>query len=385
MAPRSKAKKHKDFEKVKLKVGKTVSKPSNVTNTAFQSKSIRVKSQLLSGQNDDQEFFKLLSLLKHHSSSSRHEVLAQIEREIEKHDSTNNFPFDQLVSKLKPLILDQSKVVRERCVVILKKLASTKTELLVLHQSSIVLFVLSGMSHISQSIRNDSVRFLDIFIDPEHLSLTNAVVRDHWGKILRNFVQLIGWRTSEQQQLTLHSTSFRVTTNTATLNSSKSAATKRHERLFQLKLLSRLLELGAMRASRHEHDMDNILFSQSSQIHPTTSAYMNPSGTDPFGNLKLLRYHNPPTSLEVTVSKSREQLQNHYVHKTTNINLEDYSSHDLINRRKLLMELYYEGILEGVIEILNDDDSDSELRSAASSLERILKEVALQHNEDVYY
>ncbi|KAG7884767.1 hypothetical protein KL938_001894 [Ogataea parapolymorpha] len=384
MAPRSKTKKQKDFEKVRLKVGKTVTKSSNVTNTAFQSKSIRVKSQLLSSQTDDQEYLRLLSLLKHHSPSSRHEVLVQIERDIEKNDFHNNFPFDQLISKLKSLILDQSKIIRERCMIIFKKLANAKTELLVLHQSSIVLFVLSGMSHISQSIRNDSVRFLDILIDSHRPFLTNAVVQDHWGKILRSLIQLIGWRSGEQEHLTLQSTSFRVTTNTATLTCIKSATTKRHQRLFQLKLLSKFLELGALRASRHENNPDHIFFSQESQIHSTTSAYMIPSGTDPYGNLKLLRFFNQPTCLEVRMSKCKEDRQKHCAQKTTNINLEDYSSHDLINRRKLLMEIYYEGILEGLTEILNDDDSDSELRLSASSLERVLKEIALLHNEDVY-
>ncbi|KAG7719588.1 hypothetical protein KL929_002255 [Ogataea haglerorum] len=384
MAPKYKTKKQKDFDKRRLKVGKTVTKSSNLTNTAFQSKSIRVKSQLLSGQNDDPEYVKLLSLLKHHSSSSRHEVLVQIEREIERHDFRDNFPFDQLVSKLKPLILDESKFVRERCMIILKKLASTKTELLVLHQSSIVLFVLSGMSHISQSIRNDSVKFLDILIDFEHIFLTNVVVRDHWGKILRNFIHLIGWRSGEPQHLTSQSTSFRVTTNTATLNSIKSTTTKSRQRLFQVKLLNKFLELGAMSADRYETNADNTLISQKSQIHSTTSAYMIPRGADPYGNLKLMRFFNPPTCMEVTLAKSKECLQKHSARKTTNINLEDYSSHDLINRRKLLMELYYEGILEGVTEIMNDDDSDSDLKSAASSLERLLKEIAFQHNEDVY-
>ncbi|KAG7922348.1 hypothetical protein KL905_002370 [Ogataea polymorpha] len=383
MASRSKTKKQKDFEKVRLKVGKTVTKSSNVTNTAFQSKSIRVKSQLLSSQTDDQEYLRLLSLLKHHSPSSRHEVLVQIERYIEKNDFHNNFPFDQLISKLKSLILDQSKIIRERCMIIFHKLADAKTELLVLHQSSIVLFVLSGMSHISQSIRDDSVRFLDILIGSHRPILTNAVMRDHWGKILRSLIQLIGWRSGEQEHSTLQSTSFRVTTNTATLTSIKSATARRHQRLFQLKLLRRFLELGALKASRHENKSDHI-FPQESQIHSTTSAYMIPSGTDPYGNLKLLRFFNPRTCLEVRMLKCKETRLKDCAQKTTNVNLEDYSSHDLINRRKLLMEIYYEGILEGITEILNDDDSDSELKLSASSLERVLKEIALLHNEDMY-
>ena len=40
--------KYKDFQKVKLKVGKTLPKADNVTNTNFKSRGIHIKEQLKS-------------------------------------------------------------------------------------------------------------------------------------------------------------------------------------------------------------------------------------------------------------------------------------------------------------------------------------------------
>lgn len=44
--PKSKKKKHKDFQKVKLKVGKRLPKADNETRTSFKARTIQVPEQL---------------------------------------------------------------------------------------------------------------------------------------------------------------------------------------------------------------------------------------------------------------------------------------------------------------------------------------------------
>ena len=47
--------KKKDFQKVKLKVGKTKPKAENFTDTTFKSRAIQIRDQLKSQQKDDDE------------------------------------------------------------------------------------------------------------------------------------------------------------------------------------------------------------------------------------------------------------------------------------------------------------------------------------------
>lgn len=48
----------KDFQKVKLKVGRTVNRGLNFTDTSFKSKKIAIRAQLASGPKDTQDQFQ---------------------------------------------------------------------------------------------------------------------------------------------------------------------------------------------------------------------------------------------------------------------------------------------------------------------------------------
>ncbi|KAG0637437.1 Rix1 complex component [Tuber brumale] len=194
-----KREKQKDFQKPKLKVGKAKAKADNFTNTSFKSKAITLATQSLhtSAPSTTYLFTHHLSLLTHHSATTRKESLSYLKTHLPAARSATasttpnaicNLPTtSSLVSSLLPLILDPSTSVRAQLLALLTLLPHTH---LTLHTRKILLFVNSAMTHISSDIRADSTKFLDWLLGASREEVFSA---GGWGVCLRGLCGCLGF------------------------------------------------------------------------------------------------------------------------------------------------------------------------------------------------
>ncbi|KAH0602688.1 uncharacterized protein H6S33_008338 [Morchella sextelata] len=196
---RKKKEKLKDFQKPKLKVGKTKPKAANFTNTSFKSKAIVVATQSLhtSAPSVSYLFTHHLTLLKHHSSATRRESLSYLTTHLpnalayasSKTSTSSNGvpPMSAIISALTPLMLDTSQLVRTHLLALFKLLPTSQVAMYI---PKILLFVNSATTHITEEIRADSTKFLQwaIGVDPE-----GAFGGGGWGASLRGIAGCLGW------------------------------------------------------------------------------------------------------------------------------------------------------------------------------------------------
>ncbi|ODV86554.1 hypothetical protein CANARDRAFT_27748 [[Candida] arabinofermentans NRRL YB-2248] len=385
--------KRKDFVKPKLRVGKTQANAANFTSTSFKSKSIQLRQQITTNLSTDDEFRKQLSLLKHHSSTSRKEVITQLTTEITNLTSASNFPYDELMTKFKPLVLDSSQKVRESSILLLKQISTTQPSILMLHQNSLVLFILSAMTHIDQSIRNDSIKFLEVLISAPSFDLSEAIIRANWAKILRNFMQLMNWTVEDGNKSGSKSVSFSVTTGTAALNSAKSAKRQKERKLIQIKLLANFIMLGCLYEKRKEAEKQASFVDEEGknnsdkyggviQIHAFTKAYMIQSKANPFGNLKLFNAIEIPNHSQAQIKSNTKDSKTFLGNGSANplIDVDGLTSEDITNRRKILIEIFYPGLVLGLTDLLNDENPD--LKKVSQTLLNDLEEIKNDYELD---
>ncbi|CUS10866.1 unnamed protein product [Tuber aestivum] len=194
-----KREKQRDFQKPKLKVGKARAKADNFTNTSFRSKAITLPTQSLhtTAPSTASSFTHHLSLLTHHSATTRRESLSYLKTHLPAAlsvtasttpNAISNLPtISSLISSLLPLILDPSASVRTQLLTLLVHLPHTH---LVLHTRKILLFVNSAMTHISSDIRMDSTKFLDWLLGASGEELFSA---GGWGVCLRGLCGCLGF------------------------------------------------------------------------------------------------------------------------------------------------------------------------------------------------
>ncbi|KAI3406002.2 IPI1 [Candida oxycetoniae] len=272
MASKRKQKeKQKDFKKAKLKVGKTAQKPDNYTDISFKSKTITLPGQSITtvhitGFND---LAHQLSLTKHYSSSTRKEVLTNITQNLPSSPSA----YKQIISSVIPLILDESKQVRMELMSLLAEIGLVQPGLLDLHKRSIVLFIISAMTHIQPDIRNTSTQFLNILIK-------YADLKSYFVKILRNFFVLMTWSLKDDSR----SKSVLITTSSSILL----GANSKKARVNHLQALSRFLEMTLKRdfgenTKCAETSTTRLIIT----THPQTEKYLFPSIPQAFAPLNL--------------------------------------------------------------------------------------------------
>ncbi|RLV95502.1 Pre-rRNA-processing protein IPI1 [Spathaspora sp. JA1] len=315
---KKKADKKKDFVKPKLKVGKTAAKPDNYTDTSFIAKTISLPNQSIakgttttstSGGSSSKSQIDLthhLSLTKHHSNTTRKEVLIYIEN----HLPDNPSSYSQILTTIVPLILDESQSVRTQLIQLLKTIAEKQPGLLDLHFRSILLFILSAMTHIQPGIRNSSSKFLNILIDN---CINSLVVGSYYIKILTSYFQLMGWNLIDSKK----QVSLAITT-TSIEGSNKRA------RIGHLQVLHNLLT-----KSLAEEDTET---QQMFSIHPQTSKYLIPQTPNPYASLKLFVY-------EVQKFRLGEDVY-------TVDDLDSISTEDLSTRRKIINDVFKEPMVK---------------------------------------
>lgn len=191
---KKKKEKKKDFIKQKLKVGKN-EKAANYTDTSFKAKSISLPNQNL-GTKDITSY---IALTKHHSSSTRKEVLGHIEKQL---DTFNDATIlKKVISNIIPLINDESLEVRKALLSLFEKLCNEYLSVMVLHDKQFILFIHSSMNHLNPSIKNFLINFLNLVINHFPDNLINL----HFTKTLDG---LLAFKTTDKTKA-LHTKIFK--------------------------------------------------------------------------------------------------------------------------------------------------------------------------------
>nr|XP_040021804.1 testis-expressed protein 10 homolog [Gasterosteus aculeatus aculeatus]XP_040021805.1 testis-expressed protein 10 homolog [Gasterosteus aculeatus aculeatus] len=187
-----KKKRQDDFQKVKLKVGKTKPKADNATNTNFRSKGIHLTEQLKRdpscptthrqlGIND------LLSQLHHHNANVKHGALVGLRELLSVHPSLLEQHLSRLLSEVAAVFTDKDGNVRVASTRVLRFIAqSVPAERVAPFYPVLSAHLSCAMTHIEASIQEDAMKVLDVLLEhyPALLAAQPAV-------LLTNFLELI--------------------------------------------------------------------------------------------------------------------------------------------------------------------------------------------------
>ncbi|KAJ3108840.1 Testis-expressed sequence 10 protein [Phlyctochytrium planicorne] len=163
-----KAKPPKDFQKKKLKLGvKAV--PTNHTDLSFKAKSINIPSQTIVNKENavkKDDIANALSHLTNASRSARLEALKELSGLFTSMPSDVVWRLGDVLKGLIPVVLDKNDDVRKKLRETLASLVSICDEVFIKpFVNFIVAYLSSGLNHIDEDIRMDSVFILRTFID----------------------------------------------------------------------------------------------------------------------------------------------------------------------------------------------------------------------------
>lgn len=189
---RKKREKKKDFQKIKLKVGKARPKPTNSTDTSFRSKAIVISQQslTLSAPSASSQFSHHVSLLTSKSESQRKESLAYLTTSITTRpvDSPLQLPTSTILPKLCPLILDGSSGVRNQLLKVFQVLPEGEVAD---HASEILPYIRAGMTHLAADIRMSAVIVLSWLTGVAGSEVVGCP--GGWYRTLDCFMTVLGW------------------------------------------------------------------------------------------------------------------------------------------------------------------------------------------------
>lgn len=326
---RKKQEKKKDFQKAKLKVGKTQRKPDNYTDTSFTAKAISLPNQSIQKKTAPTASVDLthqLSLAKHHSSQTRKEVLQYIET----HLPSNPSVYKQIVSSTISLITDQSNGVRMALVALLKACAEKQVGLLDLHMRTVVLFLHLAMSHIQPDIRASSTYLLDVLVDYAPQSL----VKGYFVKTLRCFFTLMSWNlTGDKKAVSL------------AVNANGQLGSGKKTRSHHLQVLQKFLN-AALNPPPRESSSLLIDWSKVVLPHPQAYKYLIPQVPQPFASLRLF-VDDLPSSI---VEEEGETAHGAY----SLADLDVMSSDDMQVRRKMTYDVFLQPMLSNLDSIIKE-------------------------------
>ncbi|QSS59452.1 pre-rRNA-processing protein ipi1 [Histoplasma capsulatum] len=197
----------KDFQKTRLKVGKTKPKPSNFTDTSFRSQAIVLNQQSLttSAPSASSQFTHYLSLLNSKSDSQRKDSLSYLTTAIASRPV--NSPLPQPVSVILPslvsLILDGSNGVRNQLIKLLKSFPAPDMEG---HISQLLPYVRAGMTHLAVDIRLSSVEIISWLVAIAGREVVSSP--GGWIKTINCFLSILGWHTEESVKWSSNRASF---------------------------------------------------------------------------------------------------------------------------------------------------------------------------------
>lgn len=283
---KKKREKKKDFQKPKLKVGKTKPKPSNFTDTSFKSKAIFLQQQLTENEPNSTERFKhYMSLATSRSDTQRRDALSYLTGQLSTSPPTNLVGTPTLLSKFLPLMSDASGSVRKQ---LLKLLQAIPADEVKPHVEKVILYIRGALTHISQEIKDDGLNYMDWLLDVAGDEVVAGA--GCWVKPLKDIMSVLGW-------------AVRTTISTTGKGGWTSAprttfGAKKHGESFprQMLVLSKFLEYGFKPETpvvwSYSDWFDNI-----GQI---------PKTSDPYGYLGLFK---PPRDEDGEIYRNREDRQ----------------------------------------------------------------------------
>lgn len=257
-AKRKKEKK-KDFQKPKLKVGKTKPKADNFTDTSFKAKSIVVKEQSIhtAAPTVTAQFTHQLGLLTHKSDTQRRESLSYLTNAVTS-ARTQKAPLPQPVSVIIPkilsLIYDNSTGVRQQLLKLLQALPPSDVRP---HTEELLRRTRAGMTSLSTDICTTSFDVLDWLLQTDPLGTVGCA--GGWVHTLKCFMSVLGWkdpRAAAQGQ--------KWSTSSAAANASSHANTEKLRKLrhHQLTSLTAFLKAGiaedADAAARVRREVESV-------------------------------------------------------------------------------------------------------------------------------
>ena len=204
---KKKKEKKKDFQKAKLRVGKTKTKPDSFTNTTFKAKctndlglfytiefantvsAIVLHQQSLSASapSISLQFSHHLSLLTSRSENQRRDALAYLTSAIASR------PLDQplavVIEKVRPLLLDGSQPVRQQLNKLFRALPGDEVRS---NAGGLILHIRAGMTHLSNDIRMTALDAFEWLVEKAGEEVVSAA--GAWVKTLKCFLGLLGWQ-----------------------------------------------------------------------------------------------------------------------------------------------------------------------------------------------
>lgn len=346
---KKKLEKKKDFQKAKLKVGKTARKPDNYTNTSFVAKSISLPNQSVakkaSTSNGPVDLSHHIALTKHHSAQTRKEVLLFIEN----HLPSNPSMYKQIITATVPLITDQSQSVRLGLVSLIRACATKQVGLLELHMRSIVLYLVSAMTHIQPDIRATSTSLLGLLVE----MAPTPLVKGYFVKIAKSYFSLLSWPlTGDKKAVSL------------AVNSSGSLGGGKKSRAQHIRILGKFLEAALLDIPTLSSTFQTD-WSQISTPHPATPNFMIPETPQPFAQYRLF-IDELPTSISSSDSSNA---------KLGDLSLRDaeaLSTDDIRTRRKVYKKVFRDGILKNLQDAVKEGgEIGNEANGCLAILEKI--------------
>ncbi|KAI2639401.1 Rix1 complex component [Xylaria nigripes] len=282
---KKKKEKKKDFQKPKLKVGKTKPKASNFTDTSFKSKSIVLQQQLSETAPDVVERFKhQLSLTSSRTDTQRRDALSYLSGQLSTNPPTNPVGTSTILQKILPLMPDSSKSVRGQ---LLKCLQQLPAEEVRPHLQKAMLYIRGAMTHLSQDIKDDGLNYMEWILD---IAGEDVVASPGcWVKPMKDFMSVLGWTVS---------TAPSVATKGWTSAPRTTFGSKQFGHSFprQMMVLAKFLELGLKSEAPSPWIYHNWVDSISAI----------PRTPDPFGYLGLFK---PPRDEDSEIYRNREDRQ----------------------------------------------------------------------------
>nr|XP_046255818.1 testis-expressed protein 10 homolog [Scatophagus argus]XP_046255819.1 testis-expressed protein 10 homolog [Scatophagus argus]XP_046255820.1 testis-expressed protein 10 homolog [Scatophagus argus] len=192
-----KKKRQDDFQKVKLKVGKTKPKADNATNTNFRTKGIHLPEQLkrdTSGPTTHRQLGinDLLSQLHHYNANVKHGALLGLRELLSLSPSLLEQHLSRLLSEVAAVFTDKDGSVRVAATRVLKFIAqSVPAERVVPFFPLLSAHLSCAMTHIDLGIQEDAMKVLDVLLEyyPALLAARPEV-------LFTNFLELISHRQS---------------------------------------------------------------------------------------------------------------------------------------------------------------------------------------------
>lgn len=311
---KKKKEKKQDFQKPKLKVGKSRPKNTNATDTSFSAKSIVLKQQNLSesGRDTSALFNHNLSLLSSKTDTQRRDALTYLTVAIASASNSLPQPASVVLTKVNPLILDGSLSVRQQLLKLLRTLP--QGDLGSLEQT--VLYARAGLTHLSTDIRITALYVLDWLLEANGEVVVS--VAGGWVKNLQTFQNLLSWQGVPNANSSASNGNWSKVKPASNLGSNKLL-------VHQLTTLSHLLTNGLARPSQDPHASAR----QAAALFPLwhTDAHAIPTKSNCFSYLNLF---GAPRDLESEVYDDVEERTNVFI----DLNLRSAFEHGVSEAKK---------------------------------------------------